>query len=277
MLIDWFTVGAQTVNFLILVWLLKRFLYQPIQNAIDDRERRIAKQLADADEIKSTATHERDEYHQKNLEFEQQRSELLTNAIDDAAAERRRLFEEARKAADLQLEKRRVALERDQLRLSEQLVQRTWDEVFAIARKSLSDLAGISLEQRMSEVFLDRLSQLTADGRAAIVKAIGPSSAPVVISSAFELQSEQRASFQRTLNQALSVDVPVRFEVLPQLMSGIELTAGGQKLAWCFTDYLTQMETSVRNLSQKPLSSIDQVRKTEPKKDRNTAATVEAQ
>ena len=27
MLIDWFTVGAQALNFLILVWLMKRYLY----------------------------------------------------------------------------------------------------------------------------------------------------------------------------------------------------------------------------------------------------------
>ena len=48
MLIDWFTVGAQLLNFLILVWLLKRFLYKPILGAIDIRERRIAAELADA-------------------------------------------------------------------------------------------------------------------------------------------------------------------------------------------------------------------------------------
>jgi F-type H+-transporting ATPase subunit b len=42
MLIDWFTVGAQALNFLILVWLLKRFLYKPILDAIDAREKRIA-------------------------------------------------------------------------------------------------------------------------------------------------------------------------------------------------------------------------------------------
>ena len=42
MLIDGFTVGAQVLNFLILVWLMKRFLYQPILDAIDAREQRIA-------------------------------------------------------------------------------------------------------------------------------------------------------------------------------------------------------------------------------------------
>ena len=48
MLVDWFTVAAQVVNFVILVWLLKRFLYQPILHAIDAREQRIALSLADA-------------------------------------------------------------------------------------------------------------------------------------------------------------------------------------------------------------------------------------
>ena len=59
MLIDWFTVGAQVLNFVVLVWLLKRFLYKPVLNAIDAREKRVAAEAADADlqktEIKSRA------------------------------------------------------------------------------------------------------------------------------------------------------------------------------------------------------------------------------
>ena len=58
MLIDWFTVGAQVVNFLILVWLLKRFLYRPILDAIDAREKRIARVLADTDAKKAAAQKE---------------------------------------------------------------------------------------------------------------------------------------------------------------------------------------------------------------------------
>ena len=38
MRINRFTVFAQAINFLILVWLLKRFLYKPILHAIDERE-----------------------------------------------------------------------------------------------------------------------------------------------------------------------------------------------------------------------------------------------
>jgi hypothetical protein len=55
MLIDWFTVGAQALNFLILVWLMKRFLYKPILNAVAEREKRIAAELADAAQKKDDA------------------------------------------------------------------------------------------------------------------------------------------------------------------------------------------------------------------------------
>src|SRR3970040_1859513 len=100
MLIDWFTVSAQVVNFLILVWLMKRFLYQPILHAIDAREKRIARELADADGKRAEAEKERDEFQHKNEEFDQQRAALLSKARDEAQAERQRLLDEARQECD---------------------------------------------------------------------------------------------------------------------------------------------------------------------------------
>ena len=100
MLIDWFTVGAQALNFLILVWLMKRFLYQPILHAIDAREKRIAAKLGDAAKKEAEAKKERDTFLHKNDEFDQQRAALLTKATEEAKTERQRLFDEARKAAE---------------------------------------------------------------------------------------------------------------------------------------------------------------------------------
>ena len=88
MLIDWFTVGAQALNFVILVWLMKHFLYKPILQAIDAREKRIAKEIADADEKKAEAQKEHEEFQHKNEEFDKQRAALLDKATDEAKAER---------------------------------------------------------------------------------------------------------------------------------------------------------------------------------------------
>src|ERR1700689_1193164 len=119
MLIDWFTIGAQALNFLILVWLLKRFLYKPILNAIDAREKLIAKELADADAKKAEAQKEHEEVQKKNEVFDQHRAALFTKATDEAKAERQRLLDEARKSADILSAKRQKALIHDAQNLNQ--------------------------------------------------------------------------------------------------------------------------------------------------------------
>ncbi len=248
MLIDWFTVGAQALNFLILVWLMKRFLYKPILNAIDTREKRIAKELADADAKKAEAQKERDEFQHKNEEFDQQRAALLTKATDEAKAERQRLLDEARKAADALSAKRQESLANDARNLNQAITRRTQDEVFAIARKALTDLATTSLEARMSEVFTRRLGEMNGEAKAGLGEAIKAASEPALVRSAFELPADQRTAIQNALNETFSADIHLRFETAPDLVSGIEFTTNGQKVAWSIADYLASLEKGVGEL-----------------------------
>jgi F-type H+-transporting ATPase subunit b len=248
MLIDWFTVSAQVVNFLILVWLLKRFVYKPILHAVDAREKRIAKELADADTKKTEAEKEREKFQKKNEAFDQQRDELLSKAKDEAKAERQRLLDEARQAADALRAKRQDALKREQQSLNDEITRRTREEVLAIARKTLTDLAGTSLEERISEVFTRRLRELSHEAKEGLAKALKTSSDPVLVRSAFELPSEQRAALQHALNETFSAEIQVRFETAPDLISGIELTANGRKVAWNIADYLASLEKGVDEL-----------------------------
>jgi len=252
MLIDWFTVAAQALNFLILVWLLKHFLYQPILDAIDAREKRIAAELADADAKKAEAKKERDAFQHKNDEFDQQRAALLSQATVEAKDERQRLLNEARSEADALSTKRQDALKREQQGLNDEITRRTREEVFAIARKTLSDLAGTSLEERMSEVFSRRLRKLNDDAKEDLAEALNTASAPALVRSAFDLPAEQRAAIQTALNETFSDDIQVRFETAPDVISGIELTTNGQKLAWSISDYLASLESSVGELLLEP-------------------------
>lgn len=157
MLIDWFTVIAQALNFLILVWLMRRFLYNPILHALDEREKRILAELADAAAKQTEAQTQRDEFQHKNEEFVRQRAALLNQATEDAKAEGQRLLDEARQAADALSAKRQETLRNDAHHLNQAISRRTQQEVFAIARKVLTDLATTSLEERIGEVFIRRL------------------------------------------------------------------------------------------------------------------------
>src|SRR5664279_2380659 len=206
MLIDWFTVGAQALNFLILVWLLKRFLYQPILNAIDAREKRIAAELADADAKKAEAQKDREEFQHKNDEFDRQRATLLSKATEEANTERQRLLDEARQAADALSAKRQETLRSDAHNLNQAIRRRTQQEVFAIARKALTDLATTSLEERLGEVFTRRLREMDGQAKAGLAEALKKASAPALVRSAFDLPAKQRTAIQNALNETFSPD-----------------------------------------------------------------------
>jgi F-type H+-transporting ATPase subunit b len=265
-LIDWFTVIAQIVNFLILVWLLKRFLYQPILRALDAREKRIAAELAAADEKKREAEKERDEFRQKNDEFERQRSVLLNRASEEAHAERQRLIAAARADADDLRAQREEALKREYQDLRAALSRRIGVEVFAIARKVLADLANTKLEAHMADAFIERLRALSPEEKVSLASitrlpasaspatpaAAAAETAGILVRSAFDLPATQQNAVKAAIKEILETRIPVRFEARPDLISGIELIANGHKVTWDIAGYLASLEEEIGKLLKNP-------------------------
>ena len=249
MLIDWFTLAAQAINFLILVWLLKRFLYQPVLDAIDAREKRIGDELADANAKKKEAQGERDDFQKKNQAFDEERGALLTKATDDAKAEHEHLLDAARKAAEGIRAAQENALQSDRARLTKEITRLTTEEVFAITRKTLADLATVSLEERMGEVFTRHLREMNSDAKAALGAALQSSSEPAQVTSTFTLPPEQRAAIRNALNETFSADIQVQFATSLETVCGIELTASGQKVSWSIAGYLASLDLKMSEVT----------------------------
>ncbi len=243
MLIDWFTVAAQLLNFIILVYLMKRFLYRPVLDAIAAREAKIAKELSDAAETRAMAHQQQAEFEQKNQTFDEQRATLLSEATQAADTERERLLVEARKAAEVASKARAKALQADTQALHGEIVRRTQQQVLEIARRALADLADVSLEQRACAVFIQRLHDVDDASLAALGTALKATSAqaPALLRSAFDLPPEQLAAIQAALNETFGQTIELKVETAPDVVSGIELSAQGQKLAWSIADYLTTL------------------------------------
>jgi len=248
MLIDWFTIIAQALNFLILVWLMKRFLYKPILHAIDDREKRVAAALANADKQEAEARKDRVEFQRKSTDLDQQRAALLGKATLEARTERERLLDEARKDAAALSAKYQEALKSEQHRLHQAIACRTQQEVFAITRKALADLATASLEERMGEVFTRRLREMNGKAKGDLGEALKSAAEPAIVRSTFDMPADQRAEIQNALNETFSAEIRIRFETAPEQISGIELTTNGQKVAWSIADYLDSLKKGVDEL-----------------------------
>lgn len=248
MLIDWFTVGAQVLNFAILVWLMKRFLYQPILDAIDAREARISAELTDAAASKAEAAKDRTEFQHKSEAFDQARAALLSQATDAANTERKRLLDAARQAAADFAAKREEALRTEATSLNQAIARRAQDEVFAIARQALADLADAGLEERMCVAFTRRLRSIDGDAKDSLNQALGSATEPASVRSAFDLPAPQRTAIEAAVHDAFGPDIKLRFETAPDLVGGIELRTHGQKLAWSIADYLSSLQRGVGEL-----------------------------
>jgi F-type H+-transporting ATPase subunit b len=258
MLIDWFTVGAQAVNFLILVWLLKRFLYKPVLAAIDARERKIAGELQQAATTQAQAQKERDDLRVQNESLQQQREELLRRAAADAGAERQHLLDSARKESEELRSKLMDAVRDERAELNLELVRRTRQEVFALARKTLADLAGTTLEDRMLDVFIRRMQQMSDVQKSEVVPAArvltaatasaAEGLAPPLLRSAFELSPAQQVNTAAALKEWPCKGATLNFETSPDLISGLELTVDGRKLSWNVAAYLASLEERAKTL-----------------------------
>ena len=248
MLIDWFTVGAQMLNFLVLVWLMQRFLYKPILRAIDAREKKIALRLEETDLKKAEAQKERDVFRKRNEEFERQHADLQRQMNDEVESERFRLLNEARKASDDLSAKQMEALRNEARNLRQAVSQRAQQEVFAIARKTLADLASASLEERMADVFVRRVRALSETEKAELKAAFKTGSGTAVVRSAFDLPAAQRSAIESVIGDLIVVTPPIRFETAPDLVGGIDLTANGQKISWNIAAYIQSLETGVGEL-----------------------------
>lgn len=237
MQIDWITVSAQIVNFLLLIWLLKRFLYRPVIRAMDQREQRIAERLHEADEHQQIADGEAEQYRQRTEELEQRREEIFAEATRDAELQRQRMLDEARaevidtrdgwqREADQEKEDFLVSLRRGAV-----------EAVETIARKTLRDLADTDLEDRVVHSFIERLASLDRSARRALVDR----SQTVRIESSFELDHALRSRLTRAVHECLSDELDVEYQQEPELICGIELTSGGRRLSWNVAEYLDEL------------------------------------
>jgi F-type H+-transporting ATPase subunit b len=244
MLIDWFTVVAQIINFLILVALLKHFLYGRIINAMDQREARITSRLEEAERKKSEAEEEAAAYSRKSQEFDLQREEMISQAKEEAENFRKDLVLKAREEIDGIQARWHETVQKRKVAFLKELGERTTKEVFAVTRQVLRDLADKDLEQQIVDVFIRRIMELDEKERLLISESI-ESSGKVLVTSAFQIQEEAQEKIFRAIQEHINGGGHVDYQISPDVISGIELRTVGHKIAWSLDNYLASLETNV--------------------------------
>lgn len=240
MLIDWFTVVAQIVNFLILVALLKRFLWKRLVVAIDQRENRIAAQLAECDRKSTEVDRLLTAMRVQSEDQERQRSEMIASAQHEAEDRRNQIIQRAREEAHGFEARWRQELEREQTAFLEEARQRTVDLILILLRRALADLASADIQRATVSVFLEKLQTLEATALRDLA------SREISVLSPDELPEETRKQIQSVLKERLGTPVHLQFVRLPAMGWGIELRSDGRRIGWTPDSYLDSLEEKLR-------------------------------
>lgn len=245
MSIDWFTFAAQIVNFLILVGLLRYFLYGPIVRAMQERERRVTQKLSDAEAAKAEAELRQQALDASAQAIERQRDNLLNQAIQEAEAERQRLVRDARNEAESRRKQWMQAFEREQQELASTTQRRIQDLSLQAARYTISRLSDADLQSQVCRVMIRQLQSLDESQRNEVRMQLDDSQGVVVVRSATLLSEEDRQRLTSAIRQTFQQSSDLHFEIDESLVCGLEIDAGGYSLRWNAADTLKQMEANV--------------------------------
>lgn len=233
MTIDWLTVSAQIVNFLILVWILKRLLYQPVLDAMAAREQRIAARLDAAGERERQAQAAADEHRRAREQLAEARERILSEARAAAEEERKRMEAQARAELAVARDRWQQEVNAEKAEFLDRLQRRSVEAVTAMARKTLTSLADADLQSRMVAVFEQRLQHLDADARRTLAEDGGP----LEVVTAFELGDGDRRRVESAVRAIAGPERAIEFASSPELICGIELIAGGHRVSWNVADF----------------------------------------
>ncbi|MDI6687547.1 MAG: hypothetical protein QME06_04925 [Desulfobacterales bacterium] len=246
MLINWFTVITQIINFLVLVYLLKRFLYGPIIKAMDKRQEKIDLHLEEARKKKEEADKEAELFLKKNREFDGRHEEMLSQIKKEAEARKAELIKEARSQVDADMAGWYGAIQKEKENFLQDIRRHAVKHTCAIARRAIKDLSNADLEDRITSIFIERLQNIDADDREALARTVQHPAEGIRVNSAFEIPGESAKKIVRLIQNLTTDSVVVRFGILPELICGIELKLHGRKISWNISDYLEPFEENMR-------------------------------
>ena len=241
MLIDWFTVFAQIINFLILIFLLKRFLYGPIIKAMDKREEKIASRMQEAEQKRNEAEQEVASYREKTGEIDKLREDMIAQAREESERLKKELVKKAKEEVDDLKSGWHQTVLQEKDSFLQNIRRLSGEQVYSVARQVLSDMADSELEDRMVDVFIYRIKELGDDTLNKIKKSVQKSDQGISITSSFSIPQNKRQLITRAMHEYISPDINIRYEVSRDLICGIEIKVHGYVVGWNLEDYLKSL------------------------------------
>lgn len=235
--IDLTTLILEIVNFLVLVWLLKRFLYQPVLNIVRKRQQDIQARLDEAEKARTEAEQVRKDYETRMAAIETEHREAMKRLDEELQARRSKALQEIRNAAELEEKKLGIARQAKDDQWRRETEQQSLLLATRFVSRILRVVADDYLHQRLTGFALDSLAQLK-DEEIANLRASLDASATLTVHCAFPLVEDQRDRLQNWAREHLGVQGALTCTEDKRLIAGIRVAVGNWSLGFNLADEL---------------------------------------
>jgi len=238
MTIDWWTLFLQTVNFLLLVWLLQHFLYRPVRAVIEQRRELAEQALLKARATEKEASEAKSAFETKSVELEKTREASIEQAQESAEADAKKLIAQARKQAQGIVEEARKVAEQSQTDALAAVKQDIVDTAVKIAETILRKTADGDLNEVFLSYVLDEIGALSKEDRARIDADIASDPGVVEVATSMKLTKVERDAWTKALSEQLQLRSAPRFTIEPALLGGAELRFPHAVVRFAWSDQL---------------------------------------
>jgi F-type H+-transporting ATPase subunit b len=224
---DWTTFLLEIINFLILVWILKHFLYRPILAVIARRRADVEKTLADARRIEAEATLLKQQNEQRQAEWEAEKEIAQARLQEELATQREQMMAALETALAEERERRRVLEERQRHDFEHAAEEAGIAHGAMFAARLLSRVATQELEARLYGLLLEDLRGLSAEDKRALADAAATPGLQLQVQSAFALDETRQAELARVLAEVVGKKIlPLEHHENPELVAGFLVNIG---------------------------------------------------
>jgi F-type H+-transporting ATPase subunit b len=224
--LNWSTFLLEIINFLALIWILKHFLYKPVLDVIARRRAGIEDLLAKAQHLHDEADTLKAEYENRLIDWEQERQQARENLGQELNEERARQMETLQTLLAQEREKVQAAESRQRAKSARAIESKALQQSAQFATHLLTQAVGPELEERLFDLLVSNLSNLSADKVTVLSRQWGKLPEGITIASAYPLTDEQQNKLEKTLAGLSGRYFSIQYKQDPSLLAGLNVTIG---------------------------------------------------
>jgi F-type H+-transporting ATPase subunit b len=236
--LSWSTFVLEIINFLILVWILKRFFYKPVLNVIAKRRAEIDDSLSSAKALHADADKLRKQYEGRLADWEQERQQARTTLNQELDAERAKKMALLQTELEQEREKTRVVEARQQAVAMREMEETALKQAARFASRLLAQASGAETETNLVDLVITELSRLPPERITALRNSYGEAPDTALVVSAHPLSDNQRQQLEQVLMTVAGPKLKVQFEQNSELLAGVRISLGAWVLGANFQDEL---------------------------------------